>query len=187
MIIETKRLLLRPWKETDAEDCFLYAQDPEVGLPCGWPPHKNIEETREILANVLMPAPEGYAVCLKSDGRAIGCIELMLGDKTDMSDREDEGEIGYWLGKPFWGQGIMPEAVEAILFHAFTDLHMRAVWCGYYEGNEKSKRVQEKCGFSYHHTSEGLVLTRLNEIRTGYANLLTKEDWERLHGGKNDR
>ena len=57
--------------------------------------------------------------------------------------RDDECEMGYWLGKPFWGQGIMPEAVKEMLRHAFEDCGMQKVWIGYYEGNTKFKRVQE--------------------------------------------
>ena len=60
-----------------------------------------------------------------------------------MTDKDDECELGYWIGKPFWGQGLIPEAAKELLRYAFEDLGMRAVWCGYYEGNEKSRRVQE--------------------------------------------
>ena len=182
MTLETERLLLRRWEESDAEDCFQYASDPEVGPPAGWPPHKNIEESLEIIRNVLN-GPEAYAICLKSDGRAIGAIELRLKDKTDLTDRDDECELGYWLGKPFWGQGIMPEAAGEMLRHAFEDIGMTKVWCGYYEGNTKSKRVQEKCGFAYQWRTEGLEVKQVNEIRTGHVSALTREAWE-AHAGK---
>ena len=72
----------------------------------------------------------------------------------DVDGLPDECEIGYWLGVPFWGQGIMPEAVNLLLHHAFIDLGMNKVWCGYYDGNERSKRVQEKCGFQHQWTKE---------------------------------
>ena len=63
-------------------------------------------------------------------------------------------ELGYWLGKPFWGQGIMPEAAREIIRHGFEDIGMTKIWVGYYEGNTKSKRVQEKVGFRYQWRSE---------------------------------
>ena len=47
------------------------------------------------------------------------------------------------------GRGLVPEAVREVLRHAFEDLGMRCVWAGYYYGNDKSRRVQEKCGFRY--------------------------------------
>ena len=72
----------------------------------------------------------------------------------------------------------MPEAAKELIRHGFETLSMRAIWCGYYDGNMKSKRVQEKCGFVHHHTTEGLDVELMGETRTGHANLLTKEQWE---------
>ena len=174
-MLETKRLILRPWVEQDAEYLYAYAKDPEVGPPAGWPPHTSVENSRQIILNVLS-AKETYAVCLK-DGTPIGSVGLHL--KTDMTDREDECELGYWLGKPFWGQGIIPEASRELLRHAFEDMGMRAVWCGYYEGNEKSHRVQQKLGFVYRYTTHNLEVKLLNERRTGHTSLLTREQWEK--------
>ena len=177
-MMQTKRLILRPWQDADAESLYAYAKDPDIGLPAGWPPHKSVEDSRNVIRHVLS-VPETYAVCLK-DGSPIGSISLKLKGSTDMTDREDECELGYWIGKPFWGQGLIPEAAEELLRHAFEELGMRAVWCGYYEGNVKSRRVQEKLGFVYQHTTEGLELPLLGELRTGHTMLLTKERWKNL-------
>ena len=177
-MLETERLILRPWREDDAEDLFTYASDPDVGPPAGWPPHTGEENSRDIIGNVLSK-PETYAVCWK-DGKPIGSIGLHLKGSTDMTDREDECELGYWLGKPFWGQGLIPEAARALLAYAFETLGMRAVWCGYYEGNEKSKRVQQKLGFVYRYTTENLDVKLMNELRTGHTNLMTKERWQKV-------
>ena len=178
MTFETERLILRPWREDDAESLYKYASDPEVGPKAGWPPHKSVEESLAIIQNVLS-VPETYAVCLK-DGKAIGSIGLKMGDATDMTDRDDECELGYWIGRPFWGQGLIPEASRELLRHAFEELNMQAVWCGYYDGNTKSRRVQDKLGFVYHHTTEGLEVRLMNEIRTGHVMLMTKETWEKI-------
>ena len=177
-IIETERLILRPWQEDDAEALYKYASDPDIGPPAGWPPHTSVENSRDIIRTVFA-APETYAVCL-NDGIPIGSIGLKLKGSTDMTDRDDECELGYWIGKPFWGQGLIPEASRALLQYAFDNLGMRAVWCGYYEGNEKSKRVQEKLGFVYQYTTAGLEVTLVNEIRTGHTNLMTKERWQKV-------
>lgn len=174
-MLETKRLILRAWQEGDAESLYEYAKDPDIGLPTGWPPHKSVEDSRRIIEFVLS-APESYAVCRK-DGKAIGAVALKLKGHTDMTDREDECELGYWIGKPFWGQGLIPEACREVLRYAFEDLGMAAVWCGYYDGNEKSRRVQEKLGFVYQYTTQGLDLPLLNEKRTGHTSLLTREKW----------
>ena len=177
-MLETKRLILRPWQEIDAEDLYEYAKDPDVGPPAGWPPHTSVENSKQIIRDILS-APETYAVCLK-DGRAIGSIGLMMKGTTTMTDREDECELGYWIGKPFWGQGLIPEAATELIRYAFEELHKRAVWCGYYEGNEKSRRVQEKLGFVYRYTTENLDVRLMNEKRTGHTQLLTKERWDYL-------
>lgn len=173
-MLKTKRLILRPWQEADAESLYEYAKDPDVGPAAGWPVHTSVENSRSIIRQVLS-APETYAVCL--NGKAIGSVGLKKKGSTDMTDREDECELGYWIGKPFWGQGLIPEAARVLLRHAFLDLGIRAVWCGYYDGNEKSRRVQEKLGFVYQYTTENLDVTLLNEKRTGHTSLLTKERW----------
>ena len=176
-MIETERLILRHWNEDDAEDLFRYAGDPDVGPIAGWPAHQSIDESRDVIKNVFN-SEEAYAICLKDDGKAIGAIELKLKDRTDLTDRDDEGELGFWLAKPFWGKGIMPEAVKEMLRHAFEDCGMQKVWCAYYDGNSKSKRVQEKCGFKYQWTTEGVDVPLMHEKRTGHVNMMTKEDWK---------
>ena len=175
-MLKTERLILRRFEESDAENVFEYAKDPAVGPIAGWPPHKSVGESLDVIRNVFSAA-ECYAVCLKEDGKAIGAIELKLNGHTDMTDRDDECELGYWLGRPFWGQGIMPEAAREMLRHAFEDLGMQNVWCGYYDGNTKSKRVQEKCGFRYQWTTKDVDVPLMHEKRTGHVNLMTKDSW----------
>lgn len=177
MILKTERLVLRRWEESDAEDLYKYASDPDVGPIAGWPAHQSLDESRDVIKNVFN-GKEAYAVCLKEDGKAIGAIELKLNGHTDMTDRDDECEMGYWLGKPFWGQGIMPETVEEMLRHAFEDCGMQKVWIGYYEGNTKSKRVQEKCGFRYQWKSEGVDVPLMHEKQTGHVSSMTKDQWQ---------
>ncbi len=181
MIIKTERLILRPWKESDAEELFRYASDPEVGPIAGWPPHKSMAESLYVINNVLC-GRECYAVCLNSDDLAIGAIELMLNGHTDMTDKDDECELGYWLGRQFWGQGLIPEAAGALIRRGFEKLGMNRIWCGWYDGNLKSKRVQEKLGFVYHHTCNDVAVPLMNEIRVEHISCLTKEKW--LEGNK---
>ena len=175
-MLRTERLILRRWEDSDAEDLYKYASDPDVGPIAGWPPHQSVDESRDVIKNVFN-GKEAYAICLKEDGKAIGAIELKLNGHTDMTDRDDECELGYWLGKPFLCLGIMPEAVKEMLRHAFEDCGMQKVWIGYYEGNNKSKRVQEKCGFKYQWRSENVDVPLMHEKRTGHVSLMTKEDW----------
>ena len=177
MLLETERLILRRWEKNDAESLYEYAKDPDVGPIAGWPAHRSIEESRDVIKNVFN-GKEAYAICLKTDNRAIGAIELKLNGHTDMTERDDECELGYWLGKPFWGQGIVPEAVKEMLRHAFEEIGMTTVWVGYYEGNAKSKRVQEKCGFRYRWKSEDVDVPLLHEKRTGHVSSMTRDQWQ---------
>ncbi len=176
MALYTDRLLLRPWLESDAQDLFKYAKDPEVGPIAGWPPHANIAESLLVIRKVLNGA-QCYAICKKDSNHPIGSIELKLNGHTDMTDRNDECELGFWLGKPFWGKGYMPEAARELIRHAFEELEMSTIWCGYYDGNNKSKRVQEKLGFVYHHTCPNVSVPLMHEVRIGHTNHLTKEMW----------
>ena len=176
MIIETNRLILREWTMDDAKSMFLYAKDPLVGPIAGWPPHKTIEDSKTIISHFLDHHPYCFAICLSEDiDHPIGCIELKT--NSDLAIKSDEAEIGYWLGRPFWGNGYMPEAAKALIEYGFYTLKFHIIWGGYYEGNLKSKRVQEKLGFKFHHKSEHIKCSGLDEYRTGYVNILTKEDW----------
>lgn len=175
--METERLVFRRWQDRDTPDLYACACDPAVGPIAGWPPHKSPEESLEVIRHVFN-GPECYALCLKGKDSPIGCIELKLRDRTDMTDREDECELGYWLGKPCWGKGLMTEAALEMVRHGFEDLGMTRIWCGFYEGNERSKRVQEKAGFRYQWTSEDLDVPLMHEKRRGYVSSITRDQWE---------
>lgn len=177
MNMETERLILRPWCEDDAESLFAFAKDPAVGPIAGWPTHTSVENSREIIRNVLA-VNETYAVCLKTDNKAIGSIGLMIGTQSNLDLPETEGEIGYWIGVPFWGMGLIPEATKELIRHAFVDLNLETLWCGYFEGNAKSKRVQEKCGFVYHHTNKDIYWKLMDDIRTEHITRLTRKEWK---------
>ena len=177
MVFETERLILRSWEEADAADLYRYASEPQVGPFAGWPVHTSVDNSLETIRGVLSE-PETYAVIPKSVGHAVGSIGLMIGHASHLDIPETEGEIGYWIGVPFWGKGLIPEAVEEIIRHAFEDLRLDKIWCVYYDGNIKSQRVQEKCGFVYHHTNKDRPVSLLGEVRTEHITCLTKERWK---------
>lgn len=146
MVIHTERLTLRPWREADAMALFAYASDPDVGPSAGWPPHRSIEESREIIRTVFS-APHTFAVCLAETDEPVGSIGLM--PSRCESSHQGAGlelEVGYWIAKPFWGRGFAPEAVRAVQRYAFEALGCKALWCGYYEGNNKSCAFSKNAG-----------------------------------------
>lgn len=147
----TERLLLRPWRESDAEDLYRYASDPAVGLAAGWPPHRSVEESLQIIRTVFS-APEIYAMVLRETDRVVGCCGVVrTGGVSVIDTRPDEVEIGYWVGVPYWGQGLASEAVGVLVKRCFNELGMKKIWIAHYDGNDRSRRVAEKCGFVYHH------------------------------------
>ncbi len=87
-VMETERLVLRKWTEADAGSLFEYAKDPDVGPVAGWPPHKSVDESLDVIRNVLNGA-ECYAICEKGSEKVIGAIELRLNGHTDMTERDD--------------------------------------------------------------------------------------------------
>lgn len=176
MTFETERLLLRPWRETDAADLYEYASDPRVGPAAGWPVHTSVENSRDIICNVLSAA-ETYAVVLKETGRAVGSIGLKIGAASDLGIPDTQAEFGCWLGVPYWGQGLIPEAVEVLMEYAFQRLGMEKLWYGYYAENSKSKRVQEKCGFTHEYVKENIYVRLIDAYKTEYISSITKQRW----------
>ena len=148
-MIETERLILGNWQVDDAEALFLLARDPLVGPACGWLPHRSVEESRELIENGPLSSAESYAIRLKATGEVIGSISLKPPcEHFDVAD-ERELEVGYWLGSAFWGRGYASEALGAMVSHAFDDLGCPALWCGFFDGNDRSRRCMEKRGFTY--------------------------------------
>lgn len=178
MTLETERLILRPWNEDDAEELYRYAKDPDIGPVAGWPPHTSVENSREIIRDVLS-APETYAVVLKETGKPIGSVGLLFGENGTAPLPEGEAELGYWIGKPYWGRGLIPEASCEVIRHGFEDLGLSGLWCGHYDGNAKSQRVQEKCGFTHHHTREDVPCELMGDVRTEHFSHLPRSKWER--------
>lgn len=179
MELQTKRLILRAWQESDAKALYEYAKNPNIGPIAGWQPHTSVENSREIIKTVLS-APETYAVVLKETGKAIGSVGIMTSRSEIHTAKmaDNECEIGFWIGEPHWGQGLIPEAVNELLRYAFENLRQIAVWCGYFDGNEKSRRAQEKCGFTYSHTEYNKHVPLMNEFRTEHFTKLTLENWK---------
>lgn len=176
MFMETKRLILRPWSLDDASSLYKYAQDPAVGPIAGWPPHTSVENSREVI-RAIFSVPETYAVVLKQTSEPVGCINILLHERLHSTQMgNNDAEIGYWLGVPYWGQGLIPEAMIRILARCFEELNVQNVWGGYFDGNRNSRRVLEKCGFAFHHT-ENNVVTPMGGLRTVHYMKLSVDVW----------
>ena len=183
-VLITERLILRPWLESDAESLFSLASDPEIGIIAGWQPHKSVEDSRKIIKDVLS-CRESYAVVRNDTGNAIGSIRLMIRTKDgDMG--QETGEIGYWLGRPFWGSGYIPEAVRELMRRGFDDFHCSSICICYSDGNTGSECVAEKCGFHYDHTFKDAEMKLIHKNVTEHCMIMTAEEY-RNSGGSGSR
>ena len=144
--METDRLILRPWRESDAEALFKYASDPDVGPRAGWPPHKSVEESLQIIKTVFN-TPTMWAVELKETGEAIGCVGYLPASASNLQIPDDQCEVGYWIGKPYWGRGICTEALRLVIDYCFNVKHYTVLWGDFFPSNPASGRVMTKCGF----------------------------------------
>ena len=149
-VIETERLILRPWQESDLDDFYAYASVPGVGEMAGWPYHQSIDTSREILQGFIT-AKNDFAIVHKQDKKVIGSIGIHKSWATGHEDYKHlkSKKIGYVLAKDYWGQGLVPEAAKAVINHCFTTLGLDAITIEHFISNNQSRRVIEKCGFQY--------------------------------------
>lgn len=174
--IETERLLLRAFRQSDLEDFYEYASVEGVGEQAGWRHHENAEESKRIL-NDFIDNDKTFALVLKSNGKVIGSLGIeQYGLEEKLSEFFDyKGrEIGYVLSKEYWGNGLMTEAVKAVIAYLFEEAGLDFLLCGHYDFNHRSKRVQEKCGFKPYRKLSKATLLGTTESMT--LNLLPNPD-----------
>jgi len=147
--IETERLILRPWRESDVEDFYEYAKVDGVGQMAGWLPHENREVSRTILGHFI-EGKKTFAIELKENGKVIGSLGLEEREESLPVPENSMGrEIGYVISKDYWGRGLTPEAVKAVIDYCFKELQFDWLTCGHFVRNNQSRRVVEKSGFHY--------------------------------------
>ena len=174
VILRTKRLILRPFDQSDLDDLFEYASVDGVGQMAGWKPHENIAESQKILDTFIN---EKKTFALDLSGKVIGSLGIELYDEKIYPEFADKRvrEIGYVLAKAYWGQGLMPEAVSEVIRFCFEELDLDILTCAHSVRNKQSARVQEKCGFRFSKSYNYVTRMATNEDCIG--NILTKEEW----------
>lgn len=146
--LETKRLILRQLNISDLKDFFSYAKKKTIGPRAGWPNHKNINESRFIL-NQMIKDNDVWGIVYKENNKLIGTIGLHVRNATNQM--LNQKEIGYALDDNYWNQGLVTEACLEVIKYAFISENLNKVLCGHAEENLASKRVIEKCGFTFTH------------------------------------
>ena len=152
IVIETERLILRAFTESDLTDFYAYASVPGVGEMAGWPHHQSIETSKNILRSFI-EEKEVFAVFHKAENKVIGSLGVHAPppwlSKDERYKHLNAYKIGYVLAKDFWGQGLMPEAVKAVIDYGFNTLGIDAFTCEHFTENSQSRRVIEKIGFEF--------------------------------------
>lgn len=161
-VIKTPRLVLRPWRESDAASLFKYASDPDVGPRAGWPVHKTQEDSLRVIREIFL-CTHSWAMELRETGEVIGCIGYYPYGQSNILIGKDDAEVGYWLGKPYWNRGLCTEALQTISRWCFKKKKFLTLWGDYFEDNPASGRVLAKCGFRdtgelawLHHVAQGI-------------------------------
>jgi len=174
--LTTRRLTLRAWKEADLEDFYAYASVDGVGQMAGWLPHRSKEESREILSKFIQGK---RTFALEHEGKVIGSlgVEFYREEAAPELERLQGRAMGYVLSKEYWGRGLMPEAVEAVLAYLFEEEKLDFVIISHYEWNNRSRRVIEKAGFRY--VCNGTHATHYGTLEPTLDYILTREDWEK--------
>jgi len=161
VVLTTERLTLRPWRGSDLADFYEYASVDGVGQMAGWNPHRNAEESKEILSHFI----EGrHVFALEYQGKVIGSLGVEKYKEENYPELQclQGREIGYVLSKAYWGQGLMPEAVKAVISWLFNNEKLDFIMVGHFEWNRQSRRVIEKCGFRF--VKNSLYTTRFHTV-----------------------
>lgn len=148
-VLETERLILRPWKESDLQDFFEYASVDGVGQMAGWLPHESIEQSRDILSRFIAHK-HTFALELKENGKVIGSLGIESSERRQLPEPYTSRmgrELGYVLSKDYWGRGLMTEAVQRVIPYCFENCGCEFLTINYYQENRRSARVAEKNGF----------------------------------------
>ncbi|MCB9461544.1 MAG: GNAT family N-acetyltransferase [Anaerolineaceae bacterium] len=182
-VLETDRLLLRPPTIGDALRITSLAGDWDVAKTTLNMPHPyEVSMAEDFIQHIADSWDTGedytFALYLKTSGDLIG----MMGTHPNL--RHSRAEIGYWVGKEYWGQGYATEAARRMVRFVFEDLGLNRIEASYFVGNPASRRVMEKAGMTF----EGIrrqYMHRVCEAKnydeytdTGFCGLL-REDWQK--------
>jgi RimJ/RimL family protein N-acetyltransferase len=180
-VIGTKRLILRPLRESDAAAIFALFNDWDVVRYLSSPPWPYTRDDAESYVRAMIEdadetAELAFAITL--NGKLIGSIGVR--DRAASNLQAGAGpNVGYWLGRKYWRQGYMTEALRAMIAHLFALSRSEAIYCGAFADNLGSLRVQQKAGFV--HAGDTTLFSRPTGHELAHVNtVLTRATFERL-------
>ncbi len=180
-VIRTERLLLRAWQDTDAERLFYLARDPRIGQGAGFPPHMSVADSLHVIRHILSEAGN-FAIVRCEDNLVIGSVGIQFSHENNPEMKQGEVEIGYWVGMKYQGMGYATEAARAVVHHAFCEMDCLGVWCSCLPANFPSRRVQEKCGFTFHHNAYGVYVSQIAATRDVVYTYLSAQAYQEQKG-----
>ena len=176
VVLKTERLTLRPWRPDDLDDFYEYASVDGVGQMAGWMPHRNKEESLEVLRRFI---GKKRTFALEYEGKVIGSLGIEEYNEDEFPEFAEKRcrELGYVLSKAYWGRGLMPEAVRRVMEYLFDEVKLDVIFCGHFVTNIQSARVQEKCGFRHY----GFIKykTSMGTTEDCELNLIRREEFTR--------
>ena len=177
----TERLLLRPWRCEDLDDLYAYSHCDEVGPMAGWRPHATREEAEKALAKYVTHELH-WALVWRENGRVIGAVKL---NPDTNRGKFYAKAISFVLSPAYWGRGLMTEAVKAVIDYAFSEIGIDLLSAFHYAGNDRSRRVLEKCGFEYEITFKNMVTRYDGRVFDMVCYCILAEDYKKraAHGG----
>lgn len=179
-VLETRRLTLRRMLKRDSMDMFEYACSPDVTEYLLWEPHRSETYTYKYLCYLQSRYRAGdfydWAVVWRNTDKMIGTCGF-----TRFHWDHNAAEIGYVLNPGFWGYGIAPEAVRAVLHFGFHTLGLHRIEARYMIGNSRSRRVMEKVGMQFEGIARDSMLVKGKYVTIGTCAIL-KQDYLELYG-----
>lgn len=171
LILKTERLVIRPWTLDDVDDLYEYASVDGVGQMAGWTPHKDKEESLNILKMFI---EEKKVLAITYNGKVIGSFGIEKYNEKDLPEFDSKlgREIGYVLSKDYWGRGLMPEAIMEVVKYLFEVEKLDFIVCGHFIENYQSQRAQEKCGFKHYKPAKYKTVSGL--IKDSWISILEK-------------
>ncbi len=150
MYLETQRLILRKFEETDAERLFLIDSDPEVMKYIGVPPLSDVSESENVIKMIQQQYLDNgvgrLAVIEKESGLLIGWSGLKL-ITQEINGYNNIYDLGYRFIQEYWGKGYALESAKASLDFGFNDLKAETIYAHAHSENEGSNHILRKLGF----------------------------------------
>lgn len=174
-VLTTPRLTLRPMSMRDAADIYAYSRDPEVARHVLWDAHQSLNESKAYLRFILKQyrdgTPSSYGIVLNATGRLVGTIGFMW-----YNQENNAAEVGYSLARSLWNNGLMTEALSAVIDMGFKELNLHRIEAQHESVNPASGRVMEKCGMRHEGRLRGRIFNKGKFVDVELYAIL-RSDW----------